>query len=346
MWCRHAIFLLAMLAASPGFAAQQLSGCLPAVSVPVQVHMAGGAPTAALLEGGIETPLRLTEAATHRLLWSAGDRAAIQVFPDMGSGFFGSIAAIDLDADGLHDRIYAGDIAGRVWRFDVHHDAPAAQWTSGGIFADFSNDEGRGFIAAPDLALSSPPGTRPWLNIAIGTAAPGNPAANNRLYVLRDHAAFDSWSDGDYDAWEPIEEEDLTRVNASLQAASDAASHIDPASAGWYLELGSGHVVTPALTVDHRVVLAVAEAIPRSGSCEVFTRIASLELEQGRVVPDASTPDSWSRALPSPVLLTDQFTLGATQGPVAPCTLGGQRIAACDVDTRPRKTWWRREDAE
>src|SRR5690606_42146947 len=99
MWCRHAIFLLAMLAASPGFAAQQLSGCLPAVSVPVQVHMAGGAPTAALLEGGIETPLRLTEAATHRLLWSAGDRAAIQVFPGMGSGFFGSIAAIDLDDD-------------------------------------------------------------------------------------------------------------------------------------------------------------------------------------------------------------------------------------------------------
>lgn len=343
---RNVVFFLLVIAPPSGFAAQALPGCLRAASVPVVVRMAGGPPVAALLEGGIETPLRLVEAATHRQLWSAGVRDAVQVFPAMESAFFGSISAIDLDADGLHDRIYAGDLAGRLWRFDVHHDAAAAQWTSGGIFADFANDEGRGFIASPDVALSSPPGAPPWLNIAIGTAAPGNPSANNRFYVLRDPASFESWTDEDFEAWKPINEEDLTKVNASVQAVSDAAGFIDSASPGWYIELGSGHVVTPALTVNHRVTLSIAETIPRTGSCEVLTRIASLELEQGRVVPDASSPDNWSRALPAPVLLSDRFTLESVQGQVAPCMLGGQRVAACDVDTRPRKTWWRREDAE
>lgn len=321
--------------------------CLPAISVPVTARVADARPTAALLEGGIETPLSLFEASTRRLLWSAAHhQAASQVFAELDAAIFGSIAAIDLDADGLHDRLYVGDIIGRLWRFDLHHGAPAAQWASGGVFADFSNTEGRGFLSAPDVSLSSPPDGAPWLNIAIGTAAPGNPSASNRLYVLRDHAAFESWADEDYETWKPRQEGDLVRVNASVQAAADAASFVDASSAGWYLELGNGHVVTPVITVSHRVVLAIAASIPRGGSCEVFTRITSLELEQGRVVPDAHTPGNWSATLPAPVLLSDRFALGHPQGIGSQCTLGGQRVAACDVDTRPRKTWWRREDAE
>lgn len=345
MSCRFVVFLLLAVAPLAGIAAEPLAGCLRAVSVPIAVRIAGSAPVAALLEGGIETPLRLVDAATHRQLWSAADHAAIQLFTGMDSAVFGSIAAVDLDADGLHDRIYAGDISGRLWRFDVHHDAAAPQWTSGGILADFTNEVGRGFIAPPDLVLSSPPGAQPWLNIAIGTAAPGNPSASNRFYVVRDHAAFDAWSDEDFAAWNPVGEEDLVKVNG-MQATADAAHLIDPDNPGWYIELGTGHVVAPALAVNHRVVLAIAEAIPLTGRCEVLTRIASLELEQGRAVPGASAPDNWSNTLPTPVLLSDRFVIGPAQEAIAPCTLGGQRIPACDVDTRPRRTWWRREDVE
>ena len=135
-------------------------------------------------------------------------------------------------------------------------------------------------------------------------------------------------------------------MNATVQAAVDAATSIADSGPGWYIELGSGHVVTPTLTVNHQVVLAIAASIPRQGSCEVFTRIASLELEQGRVVMPAPQPGGWSTPLPRPVPLSERFILGTPQDMVSPCTLGGQRVAACDVDTRPRKTWWRREDAE
>lgn len=338
---------MSLLGAGAGASAAEPYSCLRAASVPVTVHIGDARRVEALLEGGLGTPLSLFEAGTRRLLWSAADHpAAMQVIAGMDAAFFGAIAAIDLDADGLHDRIYAGDIIGRLWRFDVHHGAAAAAWTSGGVFADFTNIHGRGFIAAPDVSLSSPPGAVPWLNIAIGTAAPGNASASNRFYVLRDHAALESWTDEEYEAWTPLQEKDLVPVNATVQAALDAANFIDPASPGWFIELGSGHVVTPSLTVNHRVVLSIAASIPRGGSCEVLTRIASIELEQGRVVPDASAPGNWTTTLPRPVLLSEHFSPGSLLGTVSSCALGGQRVAACDVDTRPRKTWWRREDAE
>jgi hypothetical protein len=50
--------------------------------------------------------------------------------------------------------------------------------------------------------------------------------------------------------------------------------------------------------------------------------------------------------LPAPALVTAGFTLERISDSLTTCSVGGQPIAACDVDTRPRKTWWRRNDAE
>jgi hypothetical protein len=99
--------------------------------------------------------------------------------------------------------------------------------------------------------------------------------------------------------------------------------------------------------VDHRVVLSIAANLPRGGSCEVLTRIASIRLEEGLIVPVPGTHAEWRTSLPEPVALSAVFSLATPEiGTTFPCTLGGQRVAACDVDTRPRKTWWRRGDAE
>jgi hypothetical protein len=318
-------------------------------AVPLSVRIGAEPATAALLAGGTETPLSLVAVASRRVLWSAAAQpGAVRVFPAMDSTIAGSIAAIDLNADGVHDRIYAGDLAGRLWRFDLNHGAPAAQWASGGVFADFSTTEGRGFIAAPDVSLSAPPGASPWLNIAIGTAAPGNAAANNRFYALRDHAVHEAWTDAQYEDWQPLREADLLRVVATAQAGAEAAVPADPASGGWYVELGSGHVVTPTISVDNRAVLAIAAVLPRDdGPCEVLTRIASFDLLQQQIAPTGNAPDrDWHTTLPAPALVTAGFTLERISDSLTTCSVGGQPIAACDVDTRPRKTWWRRNDAE
>jgi hypothetical protein len=338
------LVLCAVAAAAPAWA-DGPGGCLPKGSVPLVVRMGDAPPVAALLQAGLEVPLSVVEAGTGRLLWSAGTDSVVQRFDGLDAPFTGSLAAIDLDADGLHDRIYAGDMAARLWRFDVQHGAPAGEWLTGGVFADFRNAEGRGFIAPPDISLSAPPGATAWLNIALGTAAPGNPAANNRLYVLRDHAVYEAWSARQYEDWRPVREKDLQPVPPTLQDMASATA-LPPDQPGWYVALGGGHVLTPTLTVAHRLVLVIAEAVPQDGPCEIFARTGTLDLAQARVIP-SGTEGQWLTRLPRAIDIGARLRVGAGPGsPVAPCTLGGQQVTGCEVDTRPRKTWWRRTDAE
>lgn len=338
---------LVLLGATALPAATHAMDCLPMASVALTVRIGSEPPTAALLQGGIETPLQLVDAESGRLLWSAGDTAhVIQRFAGLDAAIAGGITALDLDADGLHDRIYAADLSARIWRFDLQHGHAADAWAAGSLFADFSNAQGRGFVAAPDVSLSRPAQGAPWFNIAIGTASPGNRSANNRFYALRDpfvHAATEAPRP------DPIREADLKRVSAALPSGTSPGTQADPdrsdpVGPGWYMELGGGHVLTPTLTVQQRAVLVIARTWPREGSCEVFVRIATLDLPAQRVM---RTPeqDGWSQDMPEPVPVNASLAVQAATAGTAPCMLGPLRVHACDVDTRPRRTWWRREDA-
>ncbi len=78
-----------------------------------------------------------------------------------------------------------------------------------------------GFRAPPDVSLAAPAGVAPWFDIALGTAAPGHVAANNRLYLLRDHAPFDAWTDAQYRDWQPLREADLLQVTTAGESPSE-----------------------------------------------------------------------------------------------------------------------------
>ena len=93
-------FALVMLGAATTTATADVMDCLPMASVALTVRIGSEPATAALLQGGIETPLQLVDAESGRLLWSAGDSAhVIQRFPGLDAGIAGGIAAVDLDAD-------------------------------------------------------------------------------------------------------------------------------------------------------------------------------------------------------------------------------------------------------
>jgi hypothetical protein len=325
----------------PATLSAQLSECLPMGGALLKVRIGSGPAVSAVLKGGIETPLALFEATSGNLLWSAAEHAsAIHQVAGLEAAITGSLTAIDLDNDGLHDRIYAGDMAGRLWRLDLNHGATATEWASASVFADFSNNEGRGFLAPADVSLSAPPGMPPWLNIAIGTAAPGNPAANNRFYVLRDPSFAPSPAGA---TRQPVRERDLRHVQTLLQ--QNVGTLPDPDSRGWYIELGGGHVLTPSLTVSNRAVLVISSAIPLEGAaCEVFVRIAELDLLRESIVP--ASAGEWTRRMDAAVPAGATLEIARVEAGIAECSLAGERIPACDVDTRARRTWWRRTDAE
>jgi hypothetical protein len=192
----------------------------------------------AFLVGSQLPELRIVD-AYGTLLWSAAATGThTQRFAGMTAGFTASFAAIDIDGDGTHDRIYAGDLQGRLWRFDLDSNAPVSRWMTGGIFADLGNAaSGRGFLAAPDVVLMSPHGAQAWLGIAIGTAntapatRPGFAFGMHRFYVLRDESPFERWTQRQYDRWIPLVDGNLVLVEGDFPDARHAVG------SGYYMNL-------------------------------------------------------------------------------------------------------------
>jgi hypothetical protein len=322
--------------------ATPLPSCLSAQPIQIVVRIgADSPPRLALLRGGALPKISLEERDTGRVLWTAADVApARQQFPAMNAAFSGSFTAVDLDGDGVHDRLYAGDLAGRLWRFDLHHGAMAEHWASGGIWADFSAAAGRGFLAPPDVSLSAQPGNEPWLNIALGTAHTTDHAVANRFYVLRDHDPFGAWSDQDYRRWVPLREADLLAMGT---LGDETSAAIDK---GYYFELGTGDVIAPSLTVSGRATLALSTFAP-GGTCEVSVSVASFDIDTALSHPipmtDTTRPP-WTRSIAASV--ATGFVLASDQSGHTVCTLAGEHVAACDVDSSPVAIYWRREDAD
>lgn len=318
--------------------------CLTARPVPVVVRIgAGSPPMLALLHGGASPKITLVERDSGRQLWSAADQPpAVQQFDAMHAAFSGSFAVVDLDGDGVHDRLYAGDLAGRLWRFDLHHGAAPEHWASGGVWADFSTT-GRGFVAPPDVSLSTPSGQEPWLNIALGTAHTADVAVANRFYVLRDQQPFHVWSDADYAKWQPIREAELLAIG---HPGDEPAV---PIGKGYYFDLGAADVLAPSLTVSGRATLSLSTAAS-GGDCQVAVTVASFNIDTAaphntlQPLRSGANPDAPQTPLVLPA--GSGFVLTTNDPGRAVCTLGETHIPGCDVNTSPVSIYWRREDAD
>ena len=138
--------------------------------------------------------LFVIDAASGRLLWSAGgassgDGAAVPdlVLARMRYPVAARVNAVDTDSDGFADRLYAADLGGQVWRFDIWNGEPRSTLVTGGVLASLGSAnpspstaleapsalpagaDARRFFAAPDAALIWFQGYGSYYNIAIGS---------------------------------------------------------------------------------------------------------------------------------------------------------------------------------
>jgi hypothetical protein len=95
-------------------------------------------------------------------------------------------------------------------------------------------------------------------------------------------------------------------------------------------------------------VLAIAETggAPVMGCRSAFS-VATLDLGRGQPLLDAQ--GNWRRMLRGDLPLNAVLSLAANTAGTATsalCSLGDARIAECDVDLPPQRSWWRRGDAE
>ena len=171
------------------------------------------------------------------------------------------ITVVDANGDGFADRMYVGDMAGQLWRFDITNGNAASTLVAGGVIASLGTKEDtahtmantRRFYAAPDTALIEPVGGKAFLNVAIGSGYRGHPVnaeVSDRLYSVRDYNPYTPLTQSQYDGLHLIVDGDLADITSTLTPT------IADGAYGWKLQLnlGSGEkVVTSARTLNNVV---------------------------------------------------------------------------------------------
>jgi hypothetical protein len=113
-------------------------------------------------------------------------------------------------------------------------------------------------------------------------------------------------------------------------------------------------VWTQPITVDGRLVIAVAEATPKPATqCRVPVSLIAIDIASGRPGFDLNS-DHTIDARDLRVMQVSRFdpaatfTIAAAQNRNDPaiCRLGSEAIAACSVRLPLRRRYWRREDAD
>jgi len=188
----------------------------------------------------------MVDAVSGSVLWyagPAGDGAADRRLASMTHGIPGDIRVFDISGDGFADRMYAADMGGRVWRFDIHNGQTRADLVTGGVFASLGNahlgthpvETTRRFYSAPDAAFLTY-GGKTWLNVSLGSGYRGHPLnieTQDRFYSLRDHQPFARLSQTQYDSATVITEADANLIDVSI----DITPTIPAGASGWRLDL-------------------------------------------------------------------------------------------------------------
>jgi type IV pilus assembly protein PilY1 len=207
----------------------------------------------------------MVDAKSGALLWSAGPTSSYTFeHARMTHAISSPVTVLDVDNDGFADRLYVGDMAGQLWRFDIANGEEAVTLVTGGVIASLGTKEDlthtmantRRFYAAPDVALVEPVGARAYYNVAIGSgyrSHPLNTETNDRLYGIRDYYPRTRLTQAQYDAAHLILDDELEDITEELAPVLDESEY------GWKLNLtaetgvaGSGEkVVSSARTLNN-----------------------------------------------------------------------------------------------
>jgi len=143
----------------------------------------------------------MVNATTGAKIWQAGPAGSSNgadpnlVLSTMTNSIPSDVRVIDTDGDGYKDRMYVGDMRGKLWRFDIDNtnNTGASNLVTGGIIAQLGGNtaaENRRFYYTPDASLSK---YKTHINIAIGSgyrSHPLNTDIRDIFFVVRDPNVF------------------------------------------------------------------------------------------------------------------------------------------------------------
>lgn len=237
----------------------------------------------------------MVDAKSGSLLWQGMLSGASTTAPSstsfaaMTHAFPGSITVLDTNGDGYADRLYAGDLGGQVWRFDITNAGSSTSFAvAGGPIASLGakvqadDADQRRFYNAPDVALVQQPGVAPYFDIAIGSGYRGHPlqvGVRDRMYALRDFSPLTPLTQTQYnnltlmiDATATASSGQASLTDITTAVNSSATPSIPATSVGWQYDLNSAtgekSLSSPA-TVNNEVIFTTytPAAASSSSSC-------------------------------------------------------------------------------
>ena len=166
---------------------------------------------------------------TGDMVWRAGsDMNADLELSQMTRSIPSRIRVIDMNGDGFADRMYAADLGGQIWRFDIFNGEIPNKLVAGGVIARFGAEglsnpgpaDTRRFYTTPDVAMFTDARLdRRFLAINIGSgyrAHPLDKSAADRFYSLRDPDVFSALTQSEYDTYQIVGENDLIEVSGQF----------------------------------------------------------------------------------------------------------------------------------
>ena len=253
----------------------------------------------------------VVDAETGNKIWSAGAGGDYPLA--LGNSIPSDVRIIDLDGNGFADRLYVGDMGGRVWRLDLEqHDITKS---SGYQLADFAVDksaaDNRRFYYPPSVAFDR----NHRLMIAIGSGYRAHPAettTEDRFFVFEDRDAAIGPPSANRNALTVSNLGDITN-DANGQAAY-SNNHI-----GWYLRLNPGYgekVLAESVIFNNKVVFTSYQPNfqASSNACQLsgnIPRAYILALADGRPVADSNKDGQYTLTDRIKPLLSVKFIPGA-----------------------------------
>jgi type IV pilus assembly protein PilY1 len=293
----------------------------------------------------------------------------------MNNAIAADVTVIDIDGDRFADRMYVGDMGGRVWRFDIHSGNPRATLVTGGVIArlgagDVSNPaiaQTRRFYNRADVALIQERGRNPYFNIAIGSGYRGHPlhkATTERFYALRDKSPFVKRAQGGANGYDALGASAFTDASSGIVDITNTPDiPVSGDADGWRIDLVAGGVRTgekvlaESITVNGAILFSSYQ--PPAGTVQPCdpqpfgrSRVYALQVDSGLAALDWDEDgevdrftDVASSGIPPAVMITledaDVGDGGGGSGN-SRCFLGPNGLPQCVRIQGRQRTYWER----
>jgi type IV pilus assembly protein PilY1 len=232
----------------------------------------------------------MVDALYGNLLWAAGSLPGTGISlvnASMDHAIPSTLAVLDLNGDGYADRLYVGDMAGQVWRFDVTNGNPASSLVAGGVIASLGARDvaahpataARRFYNAPDIASVQQPGVAPYISVAIGSGYRGHPldkVIQDRFYEIRDMASpFANLPQASFNssAIVPlIRDAEIVGTTSLVDITTQVAPVLPSGAYGWQLDLNQyggwvgEKVLSSASTFNNAIIFTTYSPTPTAST--------------------------------------------------------------------------------